>query len=406
MAEIGPTRWMPQFPVSVAVEGADAGRRMADLGVDCAMLCTMIYSPYRLVLPRYPDKGIYSLEEGLYYFKPDASRFADLPVKPEPSRDFAEKDLLAETVAGARSAGIEAAAWVTIFASGRIAKAHPDWAVQNLYGSRDRLFLDFDHPEVREYSMRLCEQIVQRYDVDEIMLDKFPQTCLEINSFAGRMDPVLRTLGTLNFSAHAVAAAKRAGIDLEAHRADALKLAAGALAMPEHLINARADELIGDTEIPLLLVDHPWLVEVLNQRMQSIREFLTELRQRLDAVRPGLRLSMAFVPPAKIGHDAASPRAWLAGQSYRAYRDADVDLIHCVVHWDAASVEYDTRRAVAALAGSPIKTCTHVKAYGSTAPAELPSLVGAAERAGAHGTGLFCYDLMSDAMLEAVGALA
>ena len=189
-------KWMCQFPISLAVEGADCFRRMADMGVDTVVFCTGIYAPYRLVLPRYPERGIYSLEEGLYFYAPEARRYADLAVAPAPSTDFGDRDLVAEMVAGARAAGLKACVWVTLFANGRVAKRHPDWAIENLYGSRDRLFLDFDHPEVREYSLRICEELAERYEVDEVMLDKFPQTCLEIDGLAGRIDPVLRTLGS------------------------------------------------------------------------------------------------------------------------------------------------------------------------------------------------------------------
>ncbi|NQU10581.1 family 10 glycosylhydrolase [bacterium] len=400
-------RWICQFPISLAVEGADCYRRMADAGIQTVLFCSMIYAPYRLVLPRYPQRGIYSLEEGAYFYRPDPARYRDLPVAPAPSQDFADQDLLAEMVAGAHAAGLKAAVWVTVFANGRLAKLHPDWAIENLYGSRDRLFLDFDHPEVREYSLRVCEEIVEQYEVDEVMLDKFPQTCLETAGLAGRIDPVLRTVGSFCFSRHAAAAAAKRGLDLAACRADARRLAAESLAIPPHVIEARAGELTGDTGIPLLLLDNPWIVRVLESRIASVREFAADLRQRVAARRQGLVLSAAFVPPVQVGHDAASPRPWLAAQSYAAWKEGPLDLIHSVIHWGPEVVEYDTRRAVAAIgSASRPRICTHVKAYGSTRPEELGDLVAAARRGGAHGVAYFCYDLMSEPMLEAAVKLA
>ena len=398
-------RWICQFPISLAVEGPDCYKRMADMGVQSVAFCSVIYAPYRLVLPRYPERGIYSLEEGLYFYQPEAPRYADLPVAPAPSKDFAGRDLLQEMVQGAHAAGLKAAVWVTMFANGRIAKLHPDWAIENLFGSRDRLFLDFDHPQVREYSIRVCEEIAQRYEVDELLLDKFPQACLELNSLAGRIDPVLRTVGSFCFSEHAAAAANQRGLDLVAARRKALKLAAESLAIPPHVVQAQAEDLTGDNEIPLLLVDHPWITQVLQSRIDSMRQFLVGLRKRLDAAREGILLSAAFVPPVKIGHDAASPRPWLAAQSYAAFADSELDLIHCVIHWGQDVVEYDTRRAVNAVAGSGTKICTHIKAYGGTRPEELGPLGAAARRGGADGIAYFCYDLMSDPMLEAATAL-
>ena len=51
-------------------------------------------------------------------------------------------------------------------------------------------------------------------------------------------------------------------------------------------------------------------------------------------------------------------------QSYAAYKDI-AELIHCVVHWDADVVEYDTHRAVDAVHGGIAKIATHIRCYGA-----------------------------------------
>ncbi len=394
--------WIVQFPISLAVEGPDCYGRMAQAGLDSVIFCCTIYTPYRLVLPRYPTKGIYSLEEGRYYYNADPGRYRDLPVSPEPSHDFGGRDLVEVATREAQKAGLRSAAWLTVFASGRIAKEHPELAVQNLYDSADRLFLCFNNPAVREYSLRICEELLERYAFNEVMLDKIPQTCLELNAFAGRIDPVLRVVGSFCFCPHCVRAARSAGLALEDCKEQARALAAQSLAIPPHVINALEDDLRGDTEAPLLLLDNPWIADVLRWRMACVQEFLGQVRERMDARRKGVVLSMAFVPPVKVGHDASSPRSWLAAQSYAAYRNAAADLIHCVVHWEEPVVEYDTRRAVNAVAGGRLKLATHIRAYGRTDPTQIPGLVEAARRGGACGVGYFCYDLMTDEMLQAV----
>jgi hypothetical protein len=230
--------------------------------------------------------------------------------------------------------------------------------------------------------------------------------CLEINSSSGRIDPVLRVLGSFCFCDHCLAAAAKRGIDLTACRETALKMAARSLAIPPHVVNAQVDDLKGDTEVPLLLLDHPWIMDVLRFRIDCIRDFLGQARERIDAARKGVTLSMAFVPPVKVGHDASSPRSWLAAQSYSAYKDGPSAMIHCVVHWGPDVVEYETRRAVDAVADGTTKICTHIRAYGPARPDEMAGLARAVERGGAAGVGYFCYDLMTDEMLEAVGQSA
>ncbi len=341
------------------------------------------------------------MEEGTYHFIPEQERYRHLPVTPTPSADWNGRDMLAEAVRGASQAGISPGAWVSVFANGLIAKTHPAWAVQNLYWSADRLFLCFNNPEVREYSLRVCSEIAERYDVSELMLDKIPQLCMEVDAMGGvRIDPVLRTLGSFCFCPDCVAVAAQYGIDLEACRRRALELAGRCLAIPPHVVASQRGELKGDTEIPLLLLDEPWISDILRFRIDSTRRFLVNVRKRIDGVRKGVRLSMAFVPPVKSGHDAIQPRPWLAAQSYAAYKDI-AELIHCVVHWDADVVEYDTHRAVNAVHGGIAKIATHIRCYGATRPEQLSGLLGAVQRGGASGIGYFCYDLMSQELLNA-----
>ena len=94
-----------------------------------------------------------------------------------------------------------------------------------------------------------------------------------------------------------------------------------------------------------------------------------------------ISLTAAFVPPVQAGHDAMQPRPWLAVQSYAAYRESALDRIHSVIHWNEDELEYDTHRAVAALAGSRVKLTVHVRAYGPTRPEQLVRLAEAVHRA-------------------------
>jgi len=396
--------WTCQFPISLAVEGVSSLARMRDSGIGRLLFCSVIYSPYRLILPRLPQKGIYSMEEGKYHYRPESKRYKDLPVTPTPAADWGERDLLSEMVQGCRGAGVSPGVWVTIFANGLIAKSHPEWAVKNLYDSADRLFLCFNHPEVREYSLRVCEEIASRYDVNEVMLDKIPQSHLEMDAFGGvRIDPILRVLGSFCFCSHCQETARTSGIDLEECRRKALGMAEQCLRIPPHVVNALRGELRGDTEVPLLLMDHGWIMELLKWRHVCIREFIGQVRERLDQVRKGIELSAAFVPPVQPGHDSMQPRPWLAVQSYAAYRDSALDRIHSVVHWDEDALEYDTYRAVDAMAGSRVRVTTHVRAYGPTRPSQLERMAEVVYRAGANGLAYFCYDIMTDDLLNAAG---
>ena len=117
-------------------------------------------------------------------------------------------------------------------------------------------------------------------------------------------------------------------------------------------------------------------------------------------------MTAAFVPPVQAGHDAMQPRPWLAVQSYAAYRDSALDRIHSVIHWNEDELEYDTHRAIAALADSRVKLTIHVRAYGPTRPQQLLRMAEAVRHAGAESLACFCYDLMTEEMLDTVASIS
>ena len=93
-------------------------------------------------------------------------------------------------------------------------------------------------------------------------------------------------------------------------------------------------------------------------------------------------------------------------QSYAAYRESVLDRIHSVIHWNEDELEYDTHRAVDALAGSRVKLTVHVRGYGPTRPQQLPRMAEAVRRAGVESLAVFCYDLMTQDMLDAVSNIS
>lgn len=101
-------------------------------------------------------------------------------------------DPLASAVKLARARGIELHAWVWVFAAGNqehnkilnikrnypgpVLAQHPDWAAYDNRGKmippgQNKPFFDPANPQVREYLIKLYEEIVTRYQVDGLQLD-------------------------------------------------------------------------------------------------------------------------------------------------------------------------------------------------------------------------------------------
>ena len=239
--------------------------------------------------------------------------------------------------------------------------------------------------------------------VTSVMADKIPQTTLELDGFGGRIDPLLRMMGSICFCEHCLAQAQKDGVDLRTARKMALELGEDSRKIPQYVREMLREDLKGDTEIPLFLVENPLIAEVLRWRMDCVVRFLARLRTTVRSIQPEMKVSAALVPPVKIGHDAASPRAWLGAQSYQKFARV-LDTLHSVIHWDADVVAYDTRRARSQIdaTGSDCELCVHVAGYGSHRPEEMKALVQAALSQGADSVCFFCHDLFDDAMVVAL----
>jgi len=377
----------------------------AAMGQTEFILCSIIYTGYRMVLPRHP-RQIYQLEEGLAFY-PCASHYEGTQMQPQMSRDFSGRDLFFEAAEAAAKRGIGLGVWISCFANRRLANGYPENAAENMYGCRDRLFLCFNNPHVTQFCKGMFREIVQRYPVVSVMVDKIPQSQLELEAFSGRIDPLLRLCGSICFCQYCLIQARRDGLDLEAVRRRALEIGEHSRKISQHVRAALAEELRGDTEIPLLLLEEPVFADVLRWRVDCVVRFLRELREIAQSVRPGLRLGAAVVPPVKIGHDFTAPRAWLGAQSYRWFASA-LDTLHSVIHWESPVVEYDTRRARQAMdaSGADCELCVHLPAYGRFRPEDIRPMTEAALRQGADSIAYFCHDLLDNPMIEAIAATA
>jgi hypothetical protein len=356
-------------------------------------------------MPRHP-RQIYQLETGMAFYPLDESAYGGCMIRPAASRDFAGCDFYKEALDAAEKHDMGICAWLACFANGRVAAEYPETAVQNLYGSRDRLFLCFNHPEVRKYVNAMFCDLAQRYPFSSFMADKIPQAQLELETFGGHFDPLLRLVGSICFCEHCMAQARKDGVDLAEAKRIAMRVGEASRKVPQYVREALAGELMGDTEIPNFLIEEPLFAEVLRWRVDCITRFLAELRELIRGIRPEAKLSACLVPPVKIGHDASAPRVWLSAESYRKFSQV-VDTIHSVIHWDPDVVEYDTRRARDLIddGNTDCELCLHVAAYGRRRPEEMPVLYRAAFGQGADSMAFFCHDLMDERMIEALKQL-
>jgi hypothetical protein len=371
-------------------------------GANTLLFFTSLYHGYRLLQPRYPQRAIYSLEADRLFFRHDAAFYRDSPIVPEQSRDFPDSHYFPKLIEACHKQGVSFAALVPICAGDRLAPIHPELAVENLYGSRDRMFFCYNNPGLRAYRYAMIRDILTHFDVDRLTLDKIPQSMLEQYSQTTIFDPPLRTVGSFCFCEHCVKAARAHDLDLNEVKARCLEIAARSLRIPPHVITAQGDKLTGDTEIPLLLLEEPLLYRMLKFRFDTAVELVGEVRAILKELRPKAPLQAAFVPPSHPGHDMTAPRSWLTVQSYKLYAKV-VDEILAVVHFGPDVVRFETERAVSEAEGQT-KVISSMRLYGATRPEEVGLLAEQALAGGSQGISFLGYDVATDELLAALGS--
>ena len=393
--------WLSLFgPTTHGEDAAAVAAGIRQSGADSLLFFTSLYHGYRLIQRRYPQKAIYTLETDRVFYEPDPSFYEDCSVKPERSIDAADVDWVAELSQACKAEGVAFSPLVPMCAGERLVQARPDLAVTNLYGAHDRLFICYNNPDVRAYRLAMVRDLLSRYEVDALMLDKIPQTMLEQAAFSGMFDPPLRTVGSFCFCEHCKRTAGEHDLDLDEVRAKSIEIANRSLRMPPYIIESLSDQLVGDTEIPLLLLEEPLIRRMLEFRFATAVAFVQEVGATAKSLKPDITFQAAFVPPMHVGHDMTSPRAWLTVQSYKLYADV-LDEIFSVVHWDEDVVRFETERAVAAAAGKT-RIVTSMQLYGSTRPEQVASLAEAALAGGSEGISFLGYDVATDELLQAL----
>jgi hypothetical protein len=403
---MGKRLWGIAFPC--ILEGLGTERviaEAADMGQSQFIICSSIYKGYRLVMPRHP-RQVYQLETGLMFYPINEAAYKGCKIRPAGTRDYAGRDFFKEALKAGEKHNVAITGWLACFANGRVANEYPETAVQNLYGSRDRLFLCFNNQDTQQFVKAMFRDLASQYPLATFMADKIPQSMMELDAISGRIDPLLRLVGSICFCDDCMALAKKDGIDLAEAKRIALRVAEATRKVPQFVRDALADELQGDQEVPNFLLEEPLIVEVLRWRINCVARFMSEARDLVRSIRPQATVSVCLVPPTKIGHDATQPRVWLAAESYRRFAQV-ADTIHSVIHWNPDVVEYDTRRArdLVDLGNRECELCLHVAAYGRRRPEEMPALYRAAFGQGADSMAFFCHDLMDERMMAALKQL-
>ena len=254
-----------------------------------------------------PNRKFYIPENSCTYYPMDDRAFSDLRLKPcYTQRDFLKgRDWLTILTQEARKRGLKTGVELshTLFDTDIAMEKYPEMMQRDCNGNLFDGFLGMlcsNHPEVREFQMRMFEQTLRSHDVD------FIQTCL-ITFYTGKpvtspwfvkgwmqnAKPALSDLlGLVNGGCFCDNCRKTAidmGFDWELilkdmrklHRiVNATVLSQQELVMENHLLMA------GSATEGLLLMEYPGLMEFLKFRVESVTKLFSEVYTLVHRIQP------------------------------------------------------------------------------------------------------------------------
>ena len=141
-----------------------------DLGITRLNLTSTYHAGFFL-LPHNPKRRVYMLEDGVVYFHPTDSRFADSPIKPALASFCAETDWFGEICQRAHNMGMQVSAWTVCLHNTRVGLLHPECTIQNVFGDSYPHALTPAHPAAKAYVRALVADLAEKYPLYSIRLE-------------------------------------------------------------------------------------------------------------------------------------------------------------------------------------------------------------------------------------------
>lgn len=155
------------YPWDLEEEGtADVAARLRDTGLDSISLAVS-YHAGKFVRPHAPRHKVYFPEDGVVYFRPDATRYG--AIKPLVGALAEAFDALGELSNAAGDFAVTA--WTVGLHNTPLGRAQPAFVVRNAFGDPLWNALCPAHPEVRAYLVALCADIAANQPVAEVAIE-------------------------------------------------------------------------------------------------------------------------------------------------------------------------------------------------------------------------------------------
>jgi hypothetical protein len=355
-----------------------AAARFAELGVDTVTL-QAAYHSVRATTAWHPRHRIVHAEHAAAYFRFRPDRWRGLRLRPAaPAWGVDDDDRFGTASAALTAVGLRTEAWIVLTHSSLLGRLAPDLTVRNAFGERFGYALCPARTEVRDYALRLVQEVCDQYDVPAVVLEACGWLGFEHGSHHEKTDGA--DLSTCARDLLSICLCTACSPRLSDRGVDVARLAADIRRTVDHEL--RYGEPAGANLIETLGRDRAQAV------FDHRREVVAGLVRDAAELAAGRELLlMATDDPQVTGPDA--------GVEYTAV-SPDAFVVKC---WD--DDEAAIGQVKSAVARTSVPLIANVTALGER-PAELPSLAARLMAAGASGVRYYHAGLASPVRQAAI----
>lgn len=336
------------------------------------------YHGAMLLLPHNPRRRVYFLEDGVVYFQPDPSFYAQTPIKPVPSQLTADSDPLRQIAEAAAQRGLGTVAWTVTLHNSRLGMQFPDLTMENAFGDRYPYGLCPSQPAVRRFVCGLVSDL-SRYPLTGIELEAL-QFMAYPHGWTHAKEGVDRTElheALLSLCFCDACQARAAGqVEMADLRARTVALLESEFSLPADLPGRQATTL---DQMEALLPGYAALAQV---RTEAVSSLLTEAK------------ACATVPLLAILGTGVPRRPWAFGVDPSHFARTCDGLTVSNYSPDLAAVRRDGALATALAGSTPVHLGYQVMAPSVRSLQDLQARILASAQVGAAGVSLYNYGLM------------
>ena len=320
------------------------------------------------VMPGNKKLMRYYPEDGRLYIKPDMQYFTKTNIKPVRTCDplLEDFDNLAALEGPAKERGMKFDAWLPVFKNPSMARENPECTPVDIFGGRLKHGLCPNNPDVKNYFYSLLRNIVEKYDISGIGLDKFGieywaggplgegwyTTDEGGHKWGADIDPEFLLLQAPCFCKHCEKQAREWGYDWDSIKRTVSRLAGNFLKRDASVVFelSKRGHFDGEAGVTRLLLEEEDVYQWMQFKIRTMVETAKAFRSLIKSIKPDVNMGIALDPPDRPNFQRFRHYGWLYGSSYK-HLAPHADSIGVASGWTVEEKYYSGLKALETVNG-------------------------------------------------------